>query len=152
MNTVMGTADDTKRADFGPLPVKAGARSKRCVRVCIVSEEVVGPHRCGGIGTHYTTLAQTLSRAGHDVTVLYARGERSDDLAIEHWVAHYREQGIDLVPLPAPGVCLRAAPGVARSYAVCLWLRNRAEPFDVIHFPERCGLGYHALLAKHQGL
>ncbi|MHC5033686.1 MAG: glycosyltransferase [Planctomycetota bacterium] len=152
MNAEMGRSDGVQRADFAPLPVQATLRGERSARVCIVSEEVVGPHRCGGIGTHYTTLAQTLSRAGHDVTVLYARGERSDDRTIEHWVGHYREQGISLVPLRAPGVRLRAAPGVARSYAVYLWLRNRVEPFDVIHFPERCGFGYYALLAKRQGL
>ncbi|VVM07031.1 Putative glycosyltransferase EpsH [Methylacidimicrobium cyclopophantes] len=38
------------------------------------------------------------------------------------------------------------------SYALFLWLLDREELFDAVHFAERLGLGFFPALAKHQGL
>jgi NAD(P)-dependent dehydrogenase (short-subunit alcohol dehydrogenase family) len=39
--------------------------------VCIVTSEMVGPHRNGGLGTATTGLAQLLASEGVRVTVVY---------------------------------------------------------------------------------
>ena len=40
-------------------------------KVCIVTGEIVGPHKNGGIGTSMTGLAETLASSGLPVTILY---------------------------------------------------------------------------------
>ncbi|MHC4593056.1 MAG: glycosyltransferase [Planctomycetota bacterium] len=152
MNAETGTGGDTRGADFTPLPVDGRAPLEGRVRVCIVTEELTGLYPCGGIGTAYTTLAETLAHAGNEVTVLYVPGVDCGEQPVEPWVRHYGERGIQLVLLPGAGLRVRATPYGRRSYEVYLWLRDRMQQFDVIHFPECRGLGYYALLAKHQGL
>ena len=82
-------------------------------RVCIVTADITGPIRNGGIGSAYYSLARLLADAGHQVTVLYALGRYSEQETIEHWVRQYRRWGIRFVPLPAPpGPELRGSAAV----------------------------------------
>ncbi len=118
--------------------------------MCIVTGDIVGPIRNGGIGTAYYALARALARAGHGVTILYAYGTYSEQQPIEHWVEVYRSYGITFVPVPAPtGPELRGSHAVRAAYAVYCWLRGRE--FDVVHFHEWRGIGFYALLARAQG-
>ena len=48
--------------------------------ICIVTCDIVGPIRNGGIGTAYYSMARTLADAGHRVTVLYALGDYCEGL------------------------------------------------------------------------
>ncbi len=124
----------------------------RPLRICIVSSEFLGPFRNGGIGTAYTKLAELLSEAGHDVTLLYTNGRFTVSEPIEHWVTHFRERGMRLVPLPDSPVKLAStSPNLSISYRVYLWLRDH-DRFDIVHFPEYLGHGYYALAARRQGL
>jgi O-antigen biosynthesis protein len=119
--------------------------------VCIVTGDIVGPIRNGGIGTAYYALARALARAGQDVTILYAYGTYSELEPIEHWVDVYARWGITFVPVPvADGPELRGSHAVKASYNVYRWLRGRN--FDVVHFHEWRGIAFFSLLARGQGL
>ncbi|MGP6156861.1 MAG: glycosyltransferase [Vulcanimicrobiaceae bacterium] len=140
-------------ANFPSLPEivggKVGVR-----RVCIASWEIEGPSRNAGIGTAYTSLADALKRAGHDVTILFLLGCHPTDGNIIDWVEHYRaKKGIELIPLPmAHHPRIHAAWASSVSYHTYAWLKEHQHDFDIIHFPECQGLGFYSLLAKRQGL
>jgi O-antigen biosynthesis protein len=122
------------------------------VRVCIVSWEILGPFRNGGVGTAYTKLAEALSDAGHEVTFLYTSGRYSVSEPIENWIEHYSQRGIRLVPLPDSPVPTAAISSfLCFSYRVYLWLRDN-DQFDVVHFAECGAQGFHSLTAQAQGL
>lgn len=124
-------------------------------RVCIVSPDVWGPVRNGGVGTLFRNLAFTLTEAGHEVTLLYTFIGHCEDGTIEDWERWYAERGIEFVALPDPGT--RVGPAVVSqqgrtSMLVLEWLRARGRPFDVVHAPEYGGALFFSLWAKKSGL
>ncbi|MHC5033687.1 MAG: glycosyltransferase [Planctomycetota bacterium] len=143
---------DTPGVEFPPLPVSNQELDAAGTRVCIASMEVVGPHLCGGIGTHYTTLAEVLARAGAEVTLLFMPAADVSEEDIERWAERYAERGVRLVALPNRDLRLQASAPARRSYAAYLWTKDHGEDFDVLHFAEWGGVGYYTLLAKRQGL
>ena len=138
---------------FPSLPVDEAQTTGtgRRLRICIVSNELVGPSKNGGIGTAYTVMAESLAQAGHEVTCLYTLGEECASHDISHWEKEYRKRNVRLVPLPRPAPGLIANQFATYSYEVYLWLKQN-DRFDFIHFPECQALGYYAQLAKRQGL
>jgi glycosyltransferase involved in cell wall biosynthesis len=121
-------------------------------RVCIVSFEVSGMTG-GGIGTASTSLAETLARAGHDVTLLFTGWQEPDAAERnEHWRKHYAARGVRLAFARELGSSTVKNPHFpARSaYEVYAWLAGE-QPFDVVHLPENMGHGAYAQLAKAQG-
>lgn len=126
------------------------------LRICIVSPDVMGPIRNGGVGTACAALAQELALAGHEVTLCYALGlyENDDEDA---WRAFYHRYGVDFIALPASSTPpAQAAPTVYEwdaievSYRVYEYLKTQS--FDVVHFPVHVGLGYFAAVARRQGI
>lgn len=141
------------RAEFPNLPLEPAASGNGRLTICIVTQDIVGPIRNGGVGTAYRYAAELLAGAGHQVTILYALGQRSENGPIERWVREYRHLDIRLVPMPEPAV--RNYQGyigeqVARAYGVYEWLKQ--QQFDVVHVSEWRGLAYYCLVAKHLGL
>jgi len=137
---------------FPALPSAAtGSKDlNRGLRVCVVSPEFIGPYRNGGIGTACTSLGQALARAGHEVTLLYARGRYCENHSVKFWQSHYAEQGIRFVPLPDGSATFTDTPWyLVTAYRIYEWLRE--EDLDVIHFTEMMGPGYYCFLAKKQG-
>jgi glycosyltransferase involved in cell wall biosynthesis len=126
----------------------------RLPSVCIVTNEVIGPFRNGGIGTSMTGLAITLAAAGHKVTVLYTGGIWNPDTNLRHWKGHYAQLGIELEALTLDDMRSIAGPlkdcGYGTPWLVDRYLR--AHPFDVVHFNDCCGEGVFALAAKRLGL
>ena len=55
--------------------VPGSGRIQKYGRVCIVSDDFLGLVVSSGAGTVMTTLAETLSNNGFDVTLLYTRGD-----------------------------------------------------------------------------
>src|SRR5262249_28513637 len=98
--------------------------------------------------TAYTSLARTLARAGHRVTVLYALGRYCERGAIEDWQMTYARDGITLVPMPETDV--RGNPALRLPVDVYRWLKPRR--FEVVHYHEWRGIGAFAAQAKRQGL
>jgi glycosyltransferase involved in cell wall biosynthesis len=118
----------------------------------VVSQEFLGPHLNGGVGTAYTRLAEILNEAGHEVTLLYTNGRFSLTQPIEFWVQYYLDRGMRFVPLPDSSVPLKAiAYNLEIAHRVYEWLKSHDE-FDIVHFPECNGHGYYALAGQRQGL
>ncbi len=138
-----------------PLPdlsqYKAPATPGPRLRVCIATEEIVGPVRNGGIASTYYHLARLLTAQGHDVTVCYLKGTRVENKDADHWIKWYGEMGVNFVPMPqvdsdAPTMWQR------RQYSFYQWLKNAPEPYDVVHVSEWRGGSYYALQARRLGL
>src|SRR5882724_5364989 len=79
-------------ADYPPVRVDDSRPA-----VCIVSNEIVGPFKNGGIGTAMTGLAEHLATFGCRVTVLYTGCAWTPDIPLGKWRQRYAELGIDLV-------------------------------------------------------
>ena len=138
------------RIDRAPrMGLPQGPRKGAPPAVAIVTPDIVGPIRNGGIGTAYTALARALALAGHDVTILYTLGNYCEDGSIEDWIESYRTQRIHFVPLPSPPEPA-VVYGPRDSLAVYRWLSTRT--FDVVHFPEWRGIGFCSVQAKKLGL
>ena len=122
--------------------------------VCIVSAEIVGPFKNGGIGTAMTGLAEHLAGAGCRVTVLYTGGAWTPHLRLDHWKVRYAELGIQLVEIPTKTFPSITGPvsdhGFSAPQLVYEFLR--AHPFDVVHFNDCGGDGSLCLVAKRLGL
>src|SRR5947208_2569322 len=69
--------------------------------VCIVTSELIGPFKNGGIGTAMTGLAEQLARSGCAVTVLYTGVITRREPSVDPWVSRYAVKGITLTALPA---------------------------------------------------
>jgi glycosyltransferase involved in cell wall biosynthesis len=122
--------------------------------VCIVTNEIIGPFRNGGIGTAMTGLAEVLAKAGQRVTVLYTGDIWEPVSAMPRWRRHYAAKGIELAVLSLDDMRAVAGPlrdcGFGAPWLVYQYLR--ANHFDVVHFNDCCGEGYLALAAKRLGL
>lgn len=130
-----------------------GPEARDNLRICIATEQITGPVRNGGIGSTYANLALMLAECGFSVTVLYLRGQQVETHTIDHWVAHYAERGVRLVPAPDYARAERFSSNADRwlrvPYNMMRWLID--NPMDVVHVSEWRGTGYLSLLAKRQG-
>ena len=119
------------------------------MNVLFVSAEVIGPTRNGGIGMALTSLAYSLVRQGHAVTILFTEGTIPGYNDIyEQWVQYYRDQGIELI-----GLFQRwdtAFPrALVQSFEVTYFLQKRK--FDIIHCHDYMGACYFSMMKKEQG-
>lgn len=147
----------TLRAELDAFGGSAGKIPASAPRIAIISYDIAGPLLNGGIGTAYTNLACALGRAGLNVTLALALGPVASPASLktwDEWVADFKARcSVVLTALPAPTE--RPHHGLAeseRSFTAYNWLRSHENDFDVVHFHEWRGIGYHAQLAKHQGL
>lgn len=126
----------------------------RPTRICIATEQVMGPVRNGGIGNTYGALAIMLAEAGFDVTVLYLRGTKVETETIDYWIDHYAQRGVKLVPCPDYAARDDFASNADRWLRIPYnMMRHLIEhPMDVVHVSEWRGTAYLSLLAKRQGL
>lgn len=124
------------------------------LRICIATEDIVGPVRNGGIGTTYSALSELLAGLGHDVTILYLKGHEVENGSIEEWIDYYAAKSVRFVPVPNYAVIDRFQAGPNRwlqaPYNMLKYLAD--HPMDVVHVSEWRGSGYLCLLAKRQNL
>jgi glycosyltransferase involved in cell wall biosynthesis len=113
------------------------------MRICLLSFDVAGPIRNGGIGTAFTALAEQLAADGHEVTIAFPSAG-SETVPLAAWVEDYAARGIRFEPLFLRGSWIIQALQAYR------WLEARA--FDVVHYHEWRGLGFFAAMARHCGL
>jgi GT2 family glycosyltransferase/glycosyltransferase involved in cell wall biosynthesis len=126
------------------------------LRVVIVTPDIHGPIRNGGIGTAFAALAQQLATWGADITVAYALGTYSESEPASHWQKHYADLGIKFLALTETqleqGPALDTPPVRQLPWRIYRWLERNEKSFDLAIFPEWMGLAYYALMAKGQGL
>jgi len=103
-------------------------------RVCLVAPAATE-------GKHVSPQLQALVAEEHDVTLLDVDGSCERDPEASYRVV--RLPSDDTIPVRARG-------GGVLAYECYSWLKEQA--FDTVHFPDRGGLGFFCLLAKHQGL
>src|SRR6267143_5289606 len=122
--------------------------------VCIVSSEVIGPFKNGGIGTAMTGLAENLADFGCRVTILYTGGVWDPDVQLRTWKKRYAGLGIDLDAISIEEMKSVEGPlkdcGFGIPYLVYRYLA--AKQFDVVHFNDCGGEGSLCLAAKKLGL
>ncbi len=134
-----------------PILIQPPVRLTPPPRVCIVSYEFVGLTKNGGIGTAYTSLAESLAAAGLEVSCLFVGEVPTEGPGVDHWVSAYRAKGIRLEIPPATNLLHDSKSHFARSFDVYQWFK-RSGDFDIVHFPELLASGFHTLEAKRQGL
>jgi glycosyltransferase involved in cell wall biosynthesis len=124
------------------------------LKICIATEDIVGPVRNGGIGTTYSALAELLGRLGHDVTILYLKGYQVENGTVDQWIDYYAARSVRFVPVPNYAAADKFQTGADRwLHAPYNMLKYLADhPMDVVHVSEWRGSGYLSLLAKRQGL
>ncbi|MFO1060626.1 MAG: glycosyltransferase family 4 protein [Dongiaceae bacterium] len=131
------------------LDLRAGAAQR--LKVCVVTSEIMGPTRNGGIGTATSGLVEHLAADGHEVTLLYTQVWRGTPLCTErsweHWVREFRARGIELRHIPHGG---DYADWRHKSWLVKDALAEGGH--DLVYFNEHHGSGYYALAAKRAGL
>lgn len=120
-------------------------------KVCIVTGELVGLFKNGGLGTSMTGIAELLAKCGADVTVIYT-GLTGDDT--DEWIRRYQEGNIRVEILHKISSPLLGGPlekirwtTAWKTYQV---LKDRS--FDVIHFNDTNGDGTFCFLAKEYGI
>jgi len=122
--------------------------------VCIVTSELIGPFKNGGVGTSMTGLAELLASEGLQVTVLYTGAVWAPEVRLGPWIRHYAERGIELIPLSLQRANAIDGPlkelGLIAPWLIYEELRTRR--FDVIHFNDCCGQGTLCLAAKALGI
>ncbi|MDW4500065.1 glycosyltransferase family 4 protein [Sulfitobacter sp. D35] len=123
------------------------------VRICIATEEIIGPVRNGGIASTYYHLAKGLASRGHEVHVLYLKGPVVENETPDHWVAHFAEIGVTLhyLDIPAAPIWGPSQHWQPRYLAAYQWLRDQPA-FDIVHTSEWRGGMVYALMAKSLGL
>jgi GT2 family glycosyltransferase/glycosyltransferase involved in cell wall biosynthesis len=134
----------------------AATAARRGARIVIVTPDIHGPVRNGGIGTAFSALAVSLARWGYGVSVLYALGDYTESEPVAHWRQYYDDLGVTLIPLDSEALDelpeLQASRCAQFAWKVHLWLSAREHDFALAIFPEWMGLAYYVLLAKGQGL
>lgn len=138
--------------DLTSLPKPTGR--KRRTRFCIATEDIVGPVRNGGIGTTYAALAAMLAAQGHDITILYLKGEEVENETVGYWIDHYAAQGVTFVPVPnyaqIEDIVTNSDQWMRPIYNMYRWLID--NPMDVVHVSEWRGSAFMCLTAKRQGI
>lgn len=113
-------------------------------KICLVTPDVMGPARNGGIGTHVYNLARLLS-ARHEVSILYT--EPVMNLSPSHWRKYYARLGICFEWLGRTGGGY-AGLDLHRDISVAVYEHFKNRELDVIHFQDWKANGFHCLRAK----
>lgn len=122
--------------------------------VCIVTPDLLGPVKNGGIGTACTYLAYALADAGYRVEILFTQTGAGRESA-PAWTKSYEAKGIAVTvaeSLSAEGEkYFPNHPPLHMARIVHDWLAAQSD-FDLVLFMEWQGSGFYALHAKRCGL
>ncbi|MDW7636985.1 glycogen/starch synthase, partial [Klebsiella pneumoniae] len=119
-------------------------------KILIMTPDIEGPVRNGGIGTAFTALATTLAKKGYDVDVLYTCGDYSESSVskFSDWSRIYSTFGINLLRTGLIKEINIDAPYFRRkSYSIYLWLKESYIYHTVISCEWQADL-YYTLLGK----
>lgn len=125
------------------------------LRVCIVTPDLLGPVKNGGIGTACGYLAEALVTAGHDTTVLFCQ-TGAEELDPD-WISAYGRKGVKAVNAAAwqreqgQWEIFPNLRHLAMARIVYGWLRKQ-DDFDLILFMDWQAPGFYAIHAKASGV
>ena len=118
-------------------------------KIVIVTPELAGLFKNGGIGTNYFNRARYLSgKLGWQVTILYTG--KCTAVAVAAWREKHGRPGLRLEFLPDLPEGMDWASIQQRAWRVHEWLAPQV--LDEIHFPEYLANGLVCLQAKQAGL
>ncbi len=120
-------------------------------KIVIVTTDIMGPVRSGGVGTSCYLLAKSLAQSGHQVQVLFSAAHSEWGHNFTYWQYYYREFGVALDKVDPSPIHMQHGSFQARA-AMTVYLQLRQTDPDLIIFPEMHGLGHYCLLAKKSGL
>lgn len=120
--------------------------------ICIVTPDILGPVKNGGIGTACFHFATALAQSGRQVTVLYA-GSLNEPRRL-YWRDHYAKLSITFV-------CIDDTPPIGRhtwggtwfldtSWRIFSFLRDKR--FECVHFQDWQANGFWSIRAKRLGI
>src|SRR5271155_5188572 len=85
LNSLSSSELQNDVALFPELPVHQCHSPRRALRICVLSPEISGPDRNGGIGSTYGNLAGVLAADGHQVTVFHIPHRQDDPQSTAKW-------------------------------------------------------------------
>lgn len=127
-------------------------------KICICTPDYVHLVRNGGIGTSFHHTAISLSRAGAQVTVLYVGDTKSlteDEIAVAKLKCAQEHINLEILLDPTGIETARKTYHPNDHLTLTSYLAYQAlkrRDFDIILFPDWCGVGYYSTMAKTQGL
>jgi glycosyltransferase involved in cell wall biosynthesis/GT2 family glycosyltransferase len=120
--------------------------------VCIVTPDIVGPAKYGGIGTACYHWARLLAQDGHAVTILFTIDLSPCRLA--HWRNTYARIGVKFLSLSDMPPVTHPVHGshwyLERSWRVFKYLERKS--YSVVHFQDWHANGFWSIKAKRLGL
>ncbi|CCG86688.1 glycosyltransferase [Erwinia piriflorinigrans] len=122
-------------------------------KILLMTPDIEGPVRNGGIGTAFTSLAACLSGQGYEVDILYTCGEylESSEKSFDDWSIFYKKQNINLLSTAVTKEINIDSPYFRKkSYSIYLWLKEKNHYDCVIACEWQADL-YYSLLSKKNG-
>lgn len=124
------------------------------LKICLISPEIIGPHKNGGIGTHVFFLAKLLSAdSQRQLTILYTGAIGSE--TVEYWRKHFKDKvnarfvhESELLEIFQGNLC-GARLHLVRSQKIYHWLKD--QDFDICHFQDYDADGFVSIQAKRTG-
>ena len=123
----------------------------RTTHICIISSEIVGPFRNGGIGTAMTGLAQCLADGGFRVTFLFTGGSAVGAAARDKWTRDFAGMGIDLKWCDAAADATGAVAQHGLTIPQAVWRALQEIRPDIAQFNDCMGEGLYAVAMQHMG-
>lgn len=121
-------------------------------KICIVTPDIVGPMKNGGIGTACYWLALFLASRGYKISILYSGPFAFS--AVEPTKAMYRQHQIEFIPLKEASGKPLPYFGIEGPGAVSDQIYNylKKQSFCLIHFQDWQGEGFASIQAKRLGV
>ena len=121
-------------------------------KICIVTPDIVGPMKNGGIGTACYWLARFLAHNGYRVTALYTGPFENSTYAEIR--SKYGEDHVDFVALAELKLPKVAYYGIEHYGQVSeqVYAYLKGQLFDVVHFQDWQGNGFASIQAKTMGV
>lgn len=145
-----------KNKNLDGISKSQAARSKSDFHLCkagrigLVSFELMGSTKCGGIGTAMSALAELLSRAGHDVELIFCPFYGPQILDKE-LIADWADRGVEISYFPRCWDGSSYPEHSDYSYSLARFISERGH-FDVLHFHDSAGYAAVPLLMRASGL
>lgn len=125
------------------------------MKICLVTPDLIGPIRNGGIGTYCAHLLKLLH--GNELTLVFTAAEEAH--ADRNWREAYEKRGIrvaDLAQLANYAEKRDINPKqdrfLERSWMVYQWLKTQQDGFDLIHFQDWGANGFYSIRAQRSQL